>query len=120
MFSDELNRRLQAAGKRFTALAVHPGGSDSGLFGDMEEAERESLKKQMEQFLHSNADAAKPSLLAALSPDVAGGDYYGPTGPQEMSGPVGRAIRNPISDDHSVAERLWTVSEEMTGQRFTI
>ena len=120
LFGDELNRRLQAEGKAIKALSVHPGGSDSGLFNDLEESQRQAMKKQVEPLLHSNADAAKPTLLAALSPDVGGRDYYGPTGPEEMSGPTGPANRNPICDDQVVATRLWQLSEEMTNQRFSI
>lgn len=120
LFGDELDRRLRAAGKVTKALSVHPGGSDSGLFSELDAATKEAMKKQVEQLLHSNEDAAKPSLLAALSDDVEGGDYYGPTGSEEMSGDVGVAIRNPICDDHEVAKRLWRLSEEMANQPFSI
>lgn len=120
LFGDELDRRLRAAGKVMKALSVHPGGSDSGLFSSMEDEKRKALKKQVEQLLHSNEDAAKPSLLAALSDSVRGGDYYGPTGPEEMSGEVGTAARDPIYNDHQVAARLWRLSEDQTGRTFSI
>ncbi len=120
LFGDELNRRLKAAGKVMKALTVHPGGSDSGLFQDLAEDQREAMKVQVEQLLHSNADAAKPSLYAAMSEDVEGGDFYGPIGPEEMSGETGIATRNPITDDHQLADRLWRLSEEMTNQTFKV
>ena len=77
------------------------------------------MKAQVEQFLHSTESAAKPTLHAALSPDVVGGEYYGPIGPQEMSGEVGKATRDPVTDDHEIGRRLWSVSEEMTAESFT-
>ena len=120
LFGDELDRRLRASGKKITSLSVHPGGSDSGLFDNMEDEQREALKKQVERLLHSNEDAAQPSLFAALSKDVAGGDYYGPTGPEEISGDVGIATRDPICKDHGIAKRLWRLSEELTGQTFSV
>ncbi len=120
LFGDELDRQLKASGKSLTSLTVHPGGSDSGLFKDLDEATRADMKAQVEQLLHSNEDAAKPSLFAALSDQVQGGEYYGPVGPEEMSGSTGVAIRNPICDDHELAKRLWRLSEEMTGQTFAI
>lgn len=120
LFGDELDRRLRASGKVLKSLTVHPGGSDSGLFQDLDDASREAMKAQVEQLLHSNEDAAKPSLFAALSDEVEGGDYYGPTGPEEMSGETGIAIRNPICDDHGVAKRLWLLSEEMASQKFAV
>ncbi len=120
LFGDELDRQLKASGKLLKSLTVHPGGSDSGLFNDLDEATRANMKAQVEQLLHSNEDAAKPSLFAALSDQVKGGEYYGPTGPQEMSGKTGVAIRNPICEDHDLTNRLWRLSEEMTGQTFVI
>ena len=120
LFGDELNRRLRAAGRRIKALSVHPGGSESGLFHNVEDKQLQQMKAQVEQFLHSTEDAAKPTLHAALSADVEGGDYYGPTGPQEMSGEVGVATRDPITADVEIAARLWTLSEDLTGQSFKI
>lgn len=120
LFGDELDRQLTASGKSLKSLTVHPGGSDSGLFNDLDEATRANMKEQVEQLLHSNEDAAKPSLFAALSEQVKAGEYYGPTGPEEMSGKTGVATRNPICEDHDLAERLWHLSEEMTDQTFAI
>ena len=119
LFADDLDRRLQAAGLKIKALAVHPGGSDSGLFDEMSRWQYWTLKVLSPLIIHSNAAAAKPALHAALTPDVAGGDYYGPTGFNELRGPVGRARRDPITEDEGVAKRLWTLSEELTGQTFT-
>ncbi len=118
LFADELNRRLVAAGRSVRALAVHPGGSDSNLFGEMGRAQYYVLKTLSPFFTHSNASAAQPALYAALSEDAAGGGYYGPTGTMELRGPVGVARRDPITQDKAVAERLWAVSEELTGQAF--
>ena len=120
LFGDELDRRLKAAGKVMKSVTVHPGGSDSGLFQELGDTEREAMKARVAHLLHSNTDAAKPSLFAALSDAVEGGDYYGPTGPEEMSGDVGVATRNPVCADHAVAARLWQISEKMTDQPFSI
>lgn len=118
LFADELDRRLRAAGRRIKALAVHPGGSDSGLFDEMSRLQYFILKALSPLITHSNASAAKPALHAALAPEVAGGDYYGPTGFMELRGGVGRARRDPITRDIEVAKRLWELSEELTGQPF--
>lgn len=120
LFGDELDRRLTAAGKALKSVTVHPGGSDSGLFQELGDSEREAMKAQVAHLLHSNKDAAQPSLFAALSEAVAGGDFYGPTGPEEMAGELGVAIRNPICAEHAVAARLWQISEVMTDQTFPV
>lgn len=118
LFADELNRRLQAAGREPKALAVHPGGSGSGLFKEMNQLLYFTLKALSPLFTHSNDSAAKPALHAALAQSVAGGDYYGPTGMMEMRGPVGPAERDRITLDDDVAKRLWELSEELTDQKF--
>ena len=118
LFADELDRRLRIEGLKIKALAVHPGGSDSGLFEEMSRLQYFTLKALSPLITHSNASAAKPALHAALAADVAGGDYYGPTGIMELRGRVGRARRDPITADEGVAKRLWALSEELTGQTF--
>ena len=118
LFADELDRRLRAAGRKVKALAVHPGGSDSGLFDDMSRLQYYTFKALSPIIAHSNAEAAKSSLHAALSEDVDGGDYFGPTGLMELRGPVGPARRNPVTGDKDIAQRLWSLSEELTKQAF--
>lgn len=119
MFADELNRRLKKSGKNPIALAVHPGGSFSGLFTEMSKGVRYYMYRTLAPFmLNSNAAAAKPTLFAAVSPDVKGGEYFGPQGFNEFKGKVGFAKRSDYSKREDVAEKLWQLSEEMTGQPF--
>ena len=61
---------------------------------------------------------ALPTLYAATSPDVKGGDYFGPSG--LMAGFIGRRRTVKVqsserSHDKTVARKLWEVSEELTG-----
>lgn len=118
MFADELNRRLKMTGKKIVALAVHPGGSDSGLFDEMSRVMYYTFKILSPIILHSSGNAAKPSLFAALSPDVKGGEFLGPTGFMEFKGKVGIAKRSEYSKREDIAIKLWQLSEDMTGQSF--
>ena len=118
IFGDELNRRLKKAGKNIIALAVHPGGSDSGLFEEMSKIQYLALQLFKPFISHSNASAAKPSLFAALSPEVKGGEYFGPQGFNELRGKVGVAKRSDYSKREDVAKKLWELSEEMTEATF--
>lgn len=62
---------------------------------------------------------ALPTLRAATDPEVVGGQYYGPDGLGGFRGPSrGRHIERP-SYDAALQRRLWTVSQELTGARFT-
>lgn len=118
MFADELNRRLKKANKKIVALAVHPGGSDSGLFDEMSKVTYYTFKILSPFILHSNASAAKPSLFAALNPEIKGGEYFGPQGFMEFRGRVGIAKRSDYSKREDIAARLWLLSEKMTDQSF--
>ena len=120
MFGDELNRRLHKAGKKIRSLSVHPGGSDSGLFDDMSRVQYYFLKLLSPIITHSNAKAAVPSLYAALSPGIKGGEYFGPTGLNELKGKLGVAERTDYSKRKDIASRLWDVSEELVGAKFDL
>ena len=58
---------------------------------------------------------AQPTLYAATAPGVTGGDYYGPNGLAEARGYPQRVNSNDLSHDRAVAQKLWQVSEELTG-----
>ena len=120
MFADELNRELKKAGKKIIAMAVHPGGSASGLFDEMSGIKYYVFKILSPFILNSNASAAKPALFGALSPYVKGGEYFGPQGFNEFKGKVGFAKRSDYSKRKDVAAQLWDLSEEMTGQSFEV
>lgn len=121
IFADELHRRLQSSGKKILSVCAHPGATDSGLFQNMPKVFYRAMQIFVFPFiLHSNASAARPTLLAALGDTVKGGQYFGPTGFLEMKGPPGIASRTEYSKDLRVAEKLWTLSEKMTGRGFDI
>ncbi len=114
-FTYELQRKLTAAGSKTIAAAAHPGWTDSDL-------SRHSSLFQLggKLFAQSCAMGALPTLYAATVPNVKGGDYYGPSGFQEWRGYPQKVLSNKLSHDQSAAERLWSVSEELTGVRFEV
>ncbi len=120
MFSDELQRRLERAGRKTLSVCAHPGGTDSGLFGDASKVRYLAFKLIAPFITHSNEDAAKPSLHAALADGVRGGEYFGPQGFKDLKGPPGLATRTEYSRDEEVAARLWEVSERLVGERFKL
>lgn len=120
MFSDELHRRLKNAGKKIISVCAHPGGSDSGLFDDMSRIRYFILKLLAPLITHSNKEAAKPSIYAALGKEVKGGDYYGPQGFNDLKGTVGYAKRTDYSKNLEVASKLWEESEKLVEIHFGI
>ena len=61
-----------------------------------------------------------PTVYAAASPNVRGGDYIGPSGLMEGRGWPKKVQSNGRSHDEADAKRLWAVSEELTGVTYAL
>jgi hypothetical protein len=68
----------------------------------------------------SSPMGALPTLFAATAPGVHGGEYFGPSGPGESRGYPTRVEYSAASHDRAVAQRLWAISEELTGVRYEL
>jgi NAD(P)-dependent dehydrogenase (short-subunit alcohol dehydrogenase family) len=120
MFALELQRRSDAAGWGIQSIAAHPGIAVTELVArgpglDSEQGRQWASNRDRMQ---TAAQGAVPTLYAATAPEARGGIYYGPTGPNEIAGPLGVATIPPAAKDAAAAARLWTVSEELTRTRF--
>jgi NAD(P)-dependent dehydrogenase (short-subunit alcohol dehydrogenase family) len=121
LFAKELQRRLERSGRRMLSVAAHPGVSETELARTMKPWLRALVRYTVGPFVfHPPREAARSIVMAALAPDVAGGEYFGPQGRREMKGPPGRAEVAPWAQDEDAARRLWEVSEELTGARFAL
>ncbi|MCJ8163448.1 oxidoreductase [Pontibacter sp. E15-1] len=111
MFAYELDRRLKEHEHRTLSVAAHPGLSDTNLAQHMP-----PMLKWLSPMIGQSAVAgAQPTLYAALSPNINGGEYIGPNGFQEWRGkPIGVPSKD-TSHDERMASALWEKSEEMTG-----
>lgn len=120
MFAFELQRRSNANGWGITSVAAHPGVAATSLIENgMGASSPAGFAKRFVPFLFQSVpNGALPSLLAATSPNVEPGGYYGSTGFMEVRGPAGKAKAPSQALDTTVARRLWDVSEELTGLRF--
>lgn len=114
MFALELQRRLEASGKRILSVAAHPGlVIQTGL---IRSRRQRALLQLAAGFLSNTAyESAKTSVLAALDPGVRGGEYYGPRGFMELKGGPGKVEPTKTARDPVQARRLWVASEEVTG-----
>ncbi len=112
MFARELHRRLQAAGSKVRSFAVHPGYSDTNLQSTSGTDIFNRFFAQPQQM------GCYPSVYAATSDKVKSGEYYGPNGCFEAAGYPAPARVRKRARDQKLSERLWEVSEEMTGVRY--
>jgi NAD(P)-dependent dehydrogenase (short-subunit alcohol dehydrogenase family) len=122
VFAYELQGRLSAAGLSALSVACHPGWATTNLtLGSSAEHEgvRGRLLRVLAQRLAPTAaQAARPILFAATSPDVRRGDFIGPGGRFQVWGSPQRARSSARSYDTDLARRLWEVSEQMTRVRY--
>ena len=117
LFILELNRRL-GAHTNTMALAAHPGVAHTKLGQNGGGILALGFRLSAPLIAHSAYQGSLPALRAATDPNAQGGEYFGPHhsfwGSPALSTPNGRA-RN--SED---AQKLWTISEELTGSKFPI
>ena len=119
LFTYELQRRFEDQELGAIAVAAHPGTSDTNLGVHLEERRAFKVMRSIfDQMGQSAAMGALPSIRAAVDPNVTGGQYYGPRGTMEMKGYPVLVPSNKASHDLADAQRLWDVSEELTGVTF--
>lgn len=119
LFTQELQRRFQAAGVDAMATAAHPGGANTNLGSHLYDRWYAKLLLPIfAQMGQSAAMGALPTLRAAVDPQAQGGDYYGPPGLMEQRGYPVKVSASDAAYKQADAVRLWQVSEQLTGVRY--
>ncbi|MGO9452902.1 MAG: oxidoreductase [Candidatus Binataceae bacterium] len=124
LFCLELQRRIDKAHAKLISVACHPGYAATNLQAAGPKMTGSSMMESLTEianrvFAQSAAMGALPTLYAAVSPDVRGGDYIGPNGITELWGNPVKVKRSSAARDSAIAKRLWEVSEQLTNVRYT-
>jgi NAD(P)-dependent dehydrogenase (short-subunit alcohol dehydrogenase family) len=121
MFALELNRRASAAGSELVSVAAHPGYAATNLqsAGPATWYEKGIMAVTNRLVAQSGDMGALPTLYAATVPGLAGGSFVGPDGFLEQRGYPHLVTGKKSAYDEDVARRLWEVSEELTGVRYS-
>lgn len=120
MFTYELQRRLAATQTPTVAVAAHPGISNTELMRHIPGSKLPGFSALAGLVTNSPAVGSLATLRAATDPAVRGGQYYGPSGFRELVGHPVLVRSNRQSHDTDVQQRLWSVSEELTGVKFPV
>ncbi|GAF03391.1 SDR family oxidoreductase [Saccharicrinis fermentans] len=119
----ELQNRLEKAGKvDVMAYACHPGSSRTSLIktsGSLMMRIIFGLMK-LSPLTQSAEKGAYPELMCATEEDLDQKGFYGPTGKNNWTGPVGAHKLEPHAKDKVVAEKLWELSEKETGIKWNL
>jgi NAD(P)-dependent dehydrogenase (short-subunit alcohol dehydrogenase family) len=122
LFAFELNRRATAAGLALRAAAAHPGYSATNITAGTNQS-RNRIKEAAVQLGNTLFGlppwkGARPTLIAATSPDIRGGEFIGIGGPFQLWGAPGPVEPAPLARDPALAGALWRKSEEWSGVRW--
>ena len=127
LFGLELGRRSDAQGWGITSVLAHPGVAPTSLLAARPEVDRgeDTRSVRVIRWLSARGlivgtaeTAAQPAIVAATAPDVASGEFYGPSGLGHLGGapaPQKLFSRLRSADD---SRRVWEVSQELVGVAF--
>ncbi len=121
LFALELQRRADSVGAPLTSTAAHPGVSATNLVTSEQGLGSRRLVRVVTPLflrlvLQSAAAGAEPTLYAATVAEP--GSYTGPQRWRESRGPVGPARLSATATDETLAAKLWSLSEDLTGVRY--
>lgn len=115
LFLYELNQRLLASDSPIMAVACHPGVATTDLSRHLPMLVQKTVVPMLGLLVNNPAQGAWPTLMAATSMQLQGGDYCGPGGFRQISGPAVKVAAAARSRHQENARRLWDLSVEMTG-----
>ena len=113
MFALELEQRLREKGSSVKVMAVHPGYSATNLQQGIPGHQLFNAVTAQSQ-----EKGAYPGVFAATSELAESGRYYGPHGFMEFWGMPAEADIRRLARNQKVADRLWEVSESLTGVNY--
>mgnify|MGYP002639544351 CR=1 FL=1 len=118
LFTYEMQRHLESNKINAISVAAHPGGSQTNLDQHINNKIWFKLIKPLFLMMtQSAAMGALPQIRASVDPDVKGGQYYGPH--KGMKGFPIIVKSNDRSHNKQDAKKLWTVSQELTSQKYS-
>lgn len=125
LFIRELSKRILRSGHQVLAVASHPGYADTELQAKGAKMKGSRMgaaffKMANGIFAQSAASGALPTLYAATAGDVTQGAYFGPGGFMHLWGSPRPDHPDEKRMNEQVAEKLWGLSESLTGTEFTL
>lgn len=118
LFALELDRRSRAAGLPVKSMLAHPGYAATNLQTNGPSGLLKLFMRIGNRFFAQPAEiGVLPQLYAATAREAGSGQFFGPDGPNEMKGYPTQVQPADAARDAALAERLWRLSEELTGVR---
>jgi NAD(P)-dependent dehydrogenase (short-subunit alcohol dehydrogenase family) len=120
LFTSELQRQLDAAGSDVRAVAAHPGYAATNLQSHTGSFIQNTIMWVGNHTIAQSDEMGTLPTLYAATQDIPGNSFVGPDGFQEQRGHPTLVGRSGAAKDAATAERLWELSEELTGVTFPL
>ena len=118
LFMSELQRRLTAAGSEVRAVGAHPGSSSTNITSGTGHPILTWIGVRGQRLVSMPAWRGALCTVYAATMDIPGDTYIGPHGRLEFHGWPSAARRSDAARDAALAQRLWEVSEKLSGVTF--
>ncbi|HEX6494482.1 MAG TPA: oxidoreductase [Acidobacteriaceae bacterium] len=120
VFGLEFDRRLRGRSMQTKSVIAHPGVAVTNIVSNgMGTGLKGRIVNVLMPFVAQSDDRGSwPLLYAATSPQAHGGGYYGPDGIAEVKGTPVEVKPKPHALDPVAGQRLWEISEALTGVRY--
>jgi len=120
LFAFELHRRARAQGSKLISIACHPGISRTQIVtnGPGSDLKTSILFGPLKFLTSPDTEGAEPTVYAAADPNAHSGEFIGPDGFLEFRGHPKVVRARKKACDPEVAQKLWAVSEQLTGLTF--
>ena len=109
-FARELDIRTKQAGSKVLSIAAHPGWAITGL--------QDNFPNRFDRFAQTAEQGAQSQIMAATNTSLSGGEFVGPG--LELWGKPKLIKGTSHSRDLELAKKLWGISEELTGAKFSL
>jgi len=114
LFAIELQRRIAIADDKILSIGAQPGANKTELSRHMDHDAYTAAVARVGELMDP-WQGALPSLYAAVSTEVTGGELIGPDRDGGYRGFPAKAIITPNALDKTVAKKLWSMAEQATG-----
>lgn len=109
-FARELDTRSKQAGSKVLSIAAHPGWAITGL--------QENFPHVLDPLAQTAEQGAQSQVFAAVKEDLKGGEFVGPN--LELWGKPKLISGSKHSRDLETSQKLWELTEELTGEKFQL
>jgi NAD(P)-dependent dehydrogenase (short-subunit alcohol dehydrogenase family) len=116
LFTNELERRLRETSSTTTALAAHPGTARTELGKTGTSTTNFVMRRLTPVLTRTGVQGCEAQVRAMVDPNATGREYYGPK--YQMFGAPVKVTPSKRARNMNDAQRLWEMSEELTGVKY--